>query len=88
MVWNQYLEDVHNCKNEYSSDEEHKIEHPRNRPLDFQDWITWYSDDLMNMWMSMNTYRQDTGNVDHLMNKMDWNVFCEFCYEHSSKLPN
>jgi len=88
MVWNQYLEDVHNNKNDYSSDEENEIDPPRNRPLEFQDWITWYSDDLMNLWLSMKTYRQDTGNVDYLLNKMDWNIFCEFCYEYSSKLAN
>jgi len=88
MVWSQYIEDVHTSKNDYSSDEENELDPPCNRPLEFQDWITWYSDDLMNLWLSIKTYREDTGNVDNLLNNMDWNDFCEFCYAKSSKLPN
>ena len=88
MVWSQYVEDVHSNRNDYSSDDENETEHPRNHPLEYQDWITWYADDLMNMWMSFKTYREDTGNVDHFLNNMQWTDFCEFCYAFSSKLPN
>ena len=88
MVWSQYIEDVHNVKNEYSSDEEYNMDHPRNHPLEFQEWITWYSDDLMNTWLSMKRYREDTGIVHCFLNNMSWNDFCEFSYKYSSKFPN
>jgi hypothetical protein len=88
MVWSQYVQDANptTANNDYSSDDEDDTIY--NNPLELQDWITWYSDDLMNLWMSMKAYREDTGNVHHFLNNMEWTDFCEFCYQFSSKYPN
>jgi hypothetical protein len=87
MVWSQYVQDANNThNNEYSSDDEDDTIY--NRPLQYDDWVTWYSNDLMNLWMSMKAYREDTGNVYTFLNRMEWTDFCEFCYNFSSKMPN
>ena len=87
MVWSQYVEEARVTETHISdSDEDDTL--PRNRPLEYDDWITWYSDDLMNLWMSMKTYREDTGNEFNLLDKMQWTDFCEFCYKFSCKLSS
>ena len=87
MVWSQYVQDANITNtNDYSSDDEDDTIY--SHPLEYQDWVTWYSDDLMNLWMSMKAYREDTGNVYHFLNSMEWTDFCEFCYQFSSKMPN
>lgn len=87
MVWSQYVEEARTTETHLSdSDEDDTL--PRNRPLEYDDWITWYSDDLMNLWMSMKTYREDTGNEFYLLDKMQWPDFCEFCYKFSCKLSS
>ena len=90
MVWSHYVEAANTNNETYTSDEENENElrFPKNRPLEFQDWITWYSNDLHNMWSGLRTYTADTGNTYHLLDGMDWNDFCEFCYRFSSKLPS
>ena len=88
MVWSHYVQDAVgiNINNDHSSDDDDDTIY--NHPLEYQDWVTWYSDDLMNLWMSMKAYREDTGNQPYLLDQMDWNDFCEFCYNFSSKLPS
>ena len=91
MVWSHYAEEARMAENyeeydEHDSDDERLI--PRNRPLDFHEWTTWYSNDLMNLWMSIKTYREDTGLSGLFLDQMDWNDFCEFCYNFSCKLPS
>ena len=87
MVWSQYVQDANNThNNEYSSDDEDN--NVRDYPLEYQEWVTWYSDDLMNLWMSMRAYREDTGNVTNFLNHMQWTDFCEFCYQFSSAYRN
>jgi len=91
MVWSQYREDSIQDPNDVGSDPEDNQEElniPRNRPLPYDDWITWYSNDLLNLWMSIRAYKEDTGNQSFLLDQMDWNDFCEFCYKFSSKLPS
>lgn len=91
MVWGQYHEDNIQAPNDVTSDgedDQEELNIPRNRPLNYDDWITWYSNDILNLWMSIKTYREDTGNQPFLLDQMDWNDFCEFCYNFSSKLPS
>jgi len=87
MVWSQYMDETTTNITEETEMEEDEPIIPRNRPMDYQDWITWYSDDLFNIWMNMKTYREETGTERFLLNDMNWNDFCEICYEYSSKLP-
>lgn len=88
MVWSHYVQDAVgiNNNNDHSSDDEDNTIY--NYPLEYQDWVTWYSDDLMNLWMSIKAYREDTGNVHNFLNSMQWTDFCEVCFQFSSGYPN
>ena len=82
-----------NAYNDYSDDDEY--EEPQ--PLDIQNWMDWYSNDLLNMWMGLRTYREDTyltsslmGEASEdtyltssLMGEATFNDFCEFVYRFS-----
>ena len=56
--------------------------------LVYSDWITWYADDLRNMWSSLVEYRADAIVDKHIMNLADFDTFCRFCYDNSSKLQD
>ena len=90
MVWSHYLQETNNSQvdpNEgYSSDEEHLPS--RNKPMPYDDWITWFSNDLMNMWMGMRAYREDTGTSTYIMDQCEYDDFCRFCYEFSCQFPS
>jgi len=88
MVWSQYIADAHTEDMDLDDESMEETPLPRNLPLDYQDWITWYSDDLMNMWLSLKNYREDSGNQHNLLDTMEWTDFCEFCYRFSCKLPS
>jgi hypothetical protein len=88
MVWSQYIADAHTEDMDLDDESMEETPLPRNLPLDYQDWITWYSDDLMNMWLSLKQYSQDSGNQYTLLDGMEWTDFCEFCYRFSCKLPS
>ena len=68
-----------NAYNDYSDDDEY--EEPQ--PLDIQNWMDWYSNDLLNMWMGLRTYREDTYLTSSLMGEATFNDFCEFVYRFS-----
>jgi hypothetical protein len=54
-------------------------------PLDFLRWQEWYQRDLMNMWMGMRGYCDDSYLSGPLMCAMTYQDFCEFVYHFSSK---
>ena len=56
------------------------------QPLHIQDWMDYYSNDLLNMWMSLSTYRQDTYLTDALLSGASFHDFCEFVYRFSDGL--
>tara|TARA_R110002072_G_scaffold13429_1_gene56437 strand:+ start:15785 stop:16045 length:261 start_codon:yes stop_codon:yes gene_type:complete len=68
-----------NAYNDYSDDDER--EEPQ--PLDIQNWMDWYSNDLLNMWMGLRTYREDTYLTNSLMGDATFHDFCEFVYKFS-----
>ena len=93
MVWSHYLqettnnqEDNNNNPENTSDDDERSV--PRNRPLDFDMWMTWYSTDILNMWMSLKAYREDTSITNYILDDCEYHEFCEFCYEFSSKFAS
>lgn len=90
MVWSHYVNEAKMTDSHHYSDDdvEDELRFPKNRPLEFQDWLTWYSNDLHNMWSSLRTYAADTGNTPYLLDGMEWTDFCEFCYRFSCKLPS
>jgi hypothetical protein len=69
---------------DYSDDEEEQEQ----VPLDIQNWMDYYSNDLLNMWMGLRTYRQDTYLSHALMSDATFNDFCEFVYRFSHRFPD
>lgn len=85
MVWSEYPND----------DEETATPHVqklgyfgRGVELMYDDWVTWYADDLRNMWSSLVEYKSDALIDNHVLNLSEFHTFCEFCYDHSSKLQD
>lgn len=78
MVWQEYVEHTIG-ENDYSDEE---YDDPRGA-LSIDDWTTWYSEDLMNMWMSLTQYREDSGRKHCILKGASYTEFCEFCYYFS-----
>lgn len=70
--------------NEYSDEEEDSGP----EQLDIQNWMDYYSNDLLNMWMGLRTYRDDTYLGHALMGDATFHDFCEFVYNFSHKYPD
>ena len=56
---------------------------PDNVELTFEDWKTWYSDDLQNMWRGLTAYVQDATIDDYLLCYSNYNDFCSYVYDNS-----
>ena len=80
MVWSEYVEHT-NGENEYSDDENDDFIPPKRLTVD--EWTTWYSEDLLNMWFSLVQYREDSGQKHDIMKNATYTDFCEFCYHFS-----
>ena len=80
MVWSEYVEHT-NGENDYSDDENDDSIPPKRLTVD--DWTTWYSEDLLNMWFSLVQYREDSGQKYDIMKNATYTDFCEFCYHFS-----
>ncbi len=68
-----------------SDDDDDKMYIPRNRPLEYSEWVTWYSNDLLNMWMSLIAYNEDSSNTSYILDQGSFEKFSEFCYTYSCK---
>lgn len=90
MVWSQYTEEANliNRDAHQISEEDDDLYNYANVPLNLDDWITWHSVDLMNMWSSIRTYLSDTALQGDLFVDMDYADFCKVCYQFSSKYPS
>ena len=92
MVWSHYLQETTNNQDdnnniENTSDDDELII-PRNRPIDFDLWLSWYSNDLLNMWMTLRAYREDSSTTNYILDECEYHDFCEFCYEFSSRFAS
>ena len=85
MVWSQYVEDANapaeECVGDYF-DGDQEIEFPPCK-MDIDDWTTWFSNDLMKMWMSLRQYREDASISNYIMPYATYSDFCDFCYQMS-----
>jgi hypothetical protein len=90
MVWSQYADYARVVSDPDELSEEEEL--PRNRIIEFDEWITWYSNDILNMWLGLKAYRETCGNGNYILDKVDYGDFCEFCYRFScglsSRLPS
>jgi hypothetical protein len=90
MVWSHYAEEAYAAEQE-SLDEPYEMEDEDRgppEPLEFDDWCTWFSNDLLNMWMSLRAYREDSGTTSYILNSAEYNDFCYFCYQFSRGWPS
>lgn len=88
MVWSHYRDEANLItENEPNNQINDSLEQYSGKrvQLDFDDWVTWYSDDLHNIWSSINSYTEYSFISSHFLNFCDFNDFCEFCYNMSSK---
>ena len=81
MVWSHYTNELRLLDTQWSDDEEEVVSN--DKPLEFQEWITEYSDDLLNIWNGVKGYTNETGISTRFLASLDWNEFCEFCYKFS-----
>lgn len=90
MVWSQYKDEA-NLINDDDTFHLNQITGPlenysgRGIKLEINDWITYYSDDLHNLWSSITEYKHDACIDSQFLNKADFGDFCEFCYNMSTK---
>ena len=80
MVWNEYINNETVWEDAHSDDEQ---DTPLTR-LTCDEWTTWYSEDLLNMWFSIKQYREDSGQQNQIMECASYTDFCEFCYRFSN----
>jgi hypothetical protein len=87
MVWGEYLYDA--VPNDFTeSDTDDELNFKRGSVLTYDEWITWYSNDLMNMWSSMKNYINVAGMSNHILDMSDYDDFCQYCYSKSSKVAS
>ena len=53
-----------------------------------KNWMDYYSNDLLNMWMGLRAYRDDSYLGHALMSDATFHDFCEFVYHFSHKYPD
>ena len=86
MVWSQYKNDVgshHNNDNTNYDDNP-----PLDQPMSYEEWKTWYSADLFNMWEGVIGYIRDTNLTKDIFKDGDYDDFCMNIYQFSSKRLN
>ena len=88
MVWSEYTSATRGEEADNSDDERELVNFPKNKPLEYSDWIFWFSDDLHNMWWTMNDYTSSRGTSHRVLDQADFDDFCQFCYNSSCKLPS
>jgi len=91
MVWKHYADEAYAPEQEvldnYVEIDDYEDRGPP-EPMEFEDWVEWYSNDLMNMWMSIRAYREDSGTSSYILKGASYTDFCQFCYQFSSGWPS
>ena len=92
MVWKHYADEAYAPENELPDDVGGAVDDYEDRgppePMGFEDWCAWFSNDLLNMWMSLQSYGQDAGTSSYIMSDATYNDFCWFCYQFSRGWPS
>ena len=90
MVWKQYADEAYAPENE-SRYEDLAIDDFEDRSpperLSFEDWCAWFSEDLLNMWMSLRSYGEVASTDSYILTYAEYNDFCYFCYQFSRGYP-
>jgi len=77
MVWSEYVNETVWEDNDGSDDDPTADSLPTR--LNVDDWTTWYSEHLMNMWMSIREYHE----VRYAVIPFGYTDFCEFSWRFS-----
>ena len=89
MVWSHYADEAYAPGDEYSGDYDgDEEEQPIHEKLSFDDWSTWFSRDLLNMWMSLREYTSRNGVSSYLLTDSSYHEFAEFVYYTSHGYPS
>ncbi len=95
MVWSQYKEDADAAVVDTVPPPPLPLLTPpggayfgRRTELRYDDWASWYSADLMNMWSGIQAYRVDAQISGHMLEYASYSDFCEFCFALSSQKQN
>ena len=67
------------------NDSDDEILYGINEDMSIEDWETFYSEDLYNMWSNLREYMAETGSGLYLLQRADYTEFVQFCYDTSSK---
>lgn len=87
MVWSHYKNETNLTNTSHHNDNENDYDDlPENLELDYEDWKTANSDHLFNMWHGLRCYVEDACIKSDIMNFSDYDDFCEFIYNHSTKM--
>lgn len=89
MVWSHYKNEAnqsggshHNVNPDYDDNP------PLDQQMNYEDWKTWHSTDLFNMWQGVIGYIKDTCIEHDIFNEGEFDDFCVNIYNFSSKLPS
>jgi hypothetical protein len=86
MVWSEYREEAvgdHTLVDEFCDDA--MEDDGPDDPLCPEDWQDWHSQDLLNMWFSLQQYLETYGLKNEFLQLASFNHFCEFVYDFSLK---
>ena len=87
---NYYGKDIQNDLNSHhhaaDDDDDDEIYRP-DEVLNVEDWTSYYSDDIYNMWSHLREYMSHTGCGAYMMQYADYTTFAEYCYSMSYAHP-
>ncbi len=86
---NYYGKDIQNDLNSHhhaADDGDDEIYRP-DEVLNVEDWTSYYSDDVYNMWSLIRDYMEENGSRGYMMQYADYTAFAEFCYSMSYGHP-
>jgi len=88
MVWSHYKNEAHQSGSHHNAVHDYDDDTPHNHPMEYEEWKTWYSTDLFNMWQGIVGYTKDACIEGSIFNEGDYDDFCMNIYNFSSKLPS
>jgi hypothetical protein len=89
MVWSHYKNEAIQGGSHHNNNDQDYDENPLpNQPMEYEEWKTWHSTDLFNMWQGIVGYLKDTYIERDIFNEGDFDDFCTGIYNFSSKFPS
>jgi len=88
MVWSHYANEANMNNGSHHNNDTNNNDYddlPYNLELTFDDWKTVHANDLYNMWHGLQCYVQDACIQEDILNNADYDTFCEFIFDSSTK---